>query len=193
MFLKDQRTFFSLLLFLAILSSCENDIEKVKLLSNRTVEPVESANNIQILYSDSAKLQVEMRAPELNQFEAENPYIEMPRGLKATFFDDSMLVKSTITADYGVSYEHEQKMEARKNVVVVNKKGETLNTEHLIWDERKEKLISDAFVKITTKDEVIFGDGLEANQDFSKYKIFNIKGTFPIQNQEVRSKKQGQS
>ena len=46
-------------------------------------------------------------------------------------------------------------MEARKNVVVVNEKGETLNTEHLIWDERSEKLKSDEFVKITRKDEII--------------------------------------
>jgi len=180
MFVKDQKKLLGLLLILAILTSCENDIEKVKLLSTRSVEPVETATNIRVLFSDSAKLQVEMLAPELNHFEAENPYIEMPRGLKATFYDDSMKVKSILTADYGVSYEKDQKMEARKNVVVVNKKGETLNTEHLIWDARKEKLTSDEFVKITTKDEVVYGDGLEANQDFSRYKIFNIKGTFPI-------------
>lgn len=163
-----------------IITSCENDIEKVKLLSDHKVPPVETATGIRILYSDSAKVQVEITARELNRYETENPYIEMPRGLVANFFDDSMNVKSKLTADYGIRYEREQKMEAKKNVVVVNEKGETLNTEHLIWDERTEKLRSDVFVKITTKGEIIMGTGFEANQDFSKYKIFNIKGTIPI-------------
>ena len=67
-------------------------------------------------------------------------------------------------------------------MVVVNEKGEQLNTEHLVWDEKQEKLLSDEFVKITTKDEIIFGNGFEANQDFSKYRIFKIKGTISINN-----------
>ncbi len=163
-----------------IFASCENDIEKVKLLSDHKVSPVETATNIRMLYSDSGKVQVEIFARQLNHYQAENPYIEMPQGLKADFFDDSLNVKSKLTADYGIRYERDQKMEVRKNVVVVNEKGETLNTEHLIWDERTEKLKSDEFVKITKKDEIIMGTGFEANQDFSKYKIFNIKGTIPI-------------
>ena len=87
-------------------------------------------------------------------------------------YNDQLEVKSKLDADYGIRYERGEKMEARKNVTVVNQKGETLNTEHLIWDERKEKLTSDEFVKITTNDEIIFGNGFEANQDFTKYKIF---------------------
>ena len=116
----------------------------------------------------------------MDHFTADNPYLEMPKGLKVIFYDALLQVKSRLTADYGIRYEHEQKMEARKNVVVVNEKGEQLNTEHLIWDERREKLLSDEFVKITRKDEIIYGTGFEANQDFTRYKIFNIKGTISV-------------
>jgi LPS export ABC transporter protein LptC len=165
-----------------LLISCENDLDKVKLYSKGKLSPQESARSIKILYSDSARVQVEITAPVLNRFETDNPYIEMPNGIHALFYDDALAVKSKLDADYGVRYEREQRMEARKNVVVVNQKGERLNTEHLIWDEKKEKLLSDDFVKITTKDEIIFGNGFEANQDFSKYKIFNIKGTISLNN-----------
>ena len=106
----------------------------------------------------------------------------MPSGLSAKFYNDEMQITSTLDADYGIRYEDEQRMEAKKNVVVVNEKGEKLNTEHLIWYERKEKLLSDDFVKITTKDEIIFGNGFEANQNFTKYRIFNIKGTISLNN-----------
>lgn len=166
--------------FALLFFSCENDLNKVKLYGKTEQGPTETAKNIKILYSDSARVQVEMTAPVLNRYETENPYIEMPKGLRAIFYDDKLNVKSRLDADYGVRYEREQKMEARRNVVVLNQNGDKLNTEHLIWDEKKEKLLSDEFVTITTKDEIIYGNGFEANQDFTKYKIFKIKGTISI-------------
>src|SRR5207237_1405022 len=134
------------------IAACENDIEKVKLFGMHEQSPVESSKNIKIIYSDSARVEAELSAPIMNHYTTENPYIEMHRGLKAIFYDASLRVKSRLTADYSIRYEREQKMEARKNVVVINEKGEQLNTEHLIWDERTEKLLSDEFVKITRKD-----------------------------------------
>jgi len=172
--------FYLLVFAVVILASCENDMAKVKLLTSSGVVPTESSSNIKILYSDSAKLQTEITAPEMNHFETENPYIEMPLGLKALVYENDGTVKSRITADYGINYEREQKMEVKKNVVVVNEKGEQLNTEHLVWDQKAAKLRSDEFVKITTKDQIIFGTGLEANEDFSVYRIYNIKGTLSI-------------
>ena len=167
-----------LLLAVAIFfAACENDIEKVKLFGTHEQSPAESVKNIKILYSDSAEVRAELTAPVMNHFTSEKPYLEMPVGLKVLFYDKALNVTSRLSADYGIRYESEQKMEARKNVVVINEKGEQLNTEHLIWDERREKLLSDEFVKITRKDEIIYGTGFEANQDFTKYKIFNIKGT----------------
>ena len=150
------------------------------MFGNHEQSPVESAKNIKIIFSDSAKVEVELTAPVMNHFATENPYMEMPKGFRAIFYNESLSEKSRVTADYGIRYEREQKMEARKNVVVINEKGETLNTEHLIWDEGKEKLLSDEFVKITRTDEIIYGTGFEANQDFTKYKIFNIKGTISV-------------
>ena len=87
---------------------------------------------------------------------------------------------SKLDARYAIHYEQERRWIAKNDVVVVNQKGERLNTEKLMWDENSGKLRSDEFVKITTRGEIIMGTGFEANQDFSKYKIFNIKGTIPI-------------
>ena len=174
---------FFVLICMTLLFSCENDLEKVKLYSKGEDSPQESAKSIKIIYSDSGRVEVELTALTLNRFETESPYIEMPKGFHATFYDNRLEVKSKLEADYGIRYEKEQKMEARKNVMVINQKGDKLNTEHLIWDEKKEKLYSNEFVKITTKDEIIYGNGFEANQDFSKYKIFNIKGTISLNNE----------
>ena len=39
---------------------------------------------------------------------------------------------------------------------------------------------TEEFVKITTKNEVIYGKGLVSNQDFTKYTIKKISGTIML-------------
>ena len=68
-------------------------------------------------------------------------------------------------------------MEAMNDVVITNAEGEKLNTEHLIWDRKAQRIYSEVFVKITTEDEIIMGEGFESNETFSKYKILKPKGT----------------
>jgi LPS export ABC transporter protein LptC len=75
-------------------------------------------------------------------------------------------------------------MEAKRNVVVVNEKGDKLNTEHLIWDKNTRMIRTEEFVKITTEDEIIMGNGMEADEHFTKYKIKQIKGIISIKENE---------
>ena len=65
-------------------------------------------------------------------------------------------------------------------VVLVNVKGDTLRTELLNWDESKQLIYTDQFVRITTPDEIITGTGFESNAEFTKYKISKISGTFDL-------------
>ena len=104
----------------------------------------------------------------------------MTEGIKVLFYDSLLNVASTLTSNYAIQQVSKKIMEAKNNVVVINDKGEKLNTEHLIWNEDSSKIYSDVFVKITTKEEIIMGEGMEANQDFSKWKIYKIKGTINI-------------
>jgi LPS export ABC transporter protein LptC len=168
------------LLILLFLANCKsNDIEKVKLFtdSNKPL-PVETSRNVELLFSDSALLKIKLIASKLERFETENPYTEFNEGVEVYFFDENGKSESQITAKLAKQYENEEKMEAWDSVVVINVKGEKLNTEHLWWEKKTAMIYSDVFVKITTADEVIFGEGLEANEDFTKYKIKKIKGTF---------------
>ncbi|MBK7390407.1 MAG: LPS export ABC transporter periplasmic protein LptC [Bacteroidetes bacterium] len=177
-------SFFMLFLFALTFSSCENDIEKVSLVTGKSKLPIESSTDMEILYSDSAKVRVKVNTAVMNRFDGENPYTELPKGVSVKFFDENLNVTSTLTSKYAIRKDNENIMEAKNDVVVVNEKGEKLNTEHLIWNERTHKIYSDKFVKITTPDKILFGNGFEANQDFTNYKIFNIKGTITIDKDE---------
>ena len=171
-----------LLLFTSsiFLTSCENDIAKINLITSTDNAPVESGKSVEVIYSDSAKVKMKLISSQVDRYTGNNPHTEMPKGVKIEFYDDSLKVKSKLTANYAMRYENKKRMEAKQNVVVTNEKGDRLNTEHLIWDEEKKIIYTEEFVKITTADEILMGDGLEANQDFSKYKIKNITGTINL-------------
>lgn len=172
------KLFSSLLICLSLIFfSCENDIEKINRVSKVDTSPIERAENIEVLYSDSGYVKMKLTGPVLERYATANePYILFPKGMKTTFYDRALSITSRLSAEWGIRYENNQKMEAKKNVEVINEKGDKLNTEHLTYDQADGKLRSDEFVKITTADEIIYGTGLEANEDFSRYRIFNIKG-----------------
>jgi len=174
--------------FLLFLSSCQTDIQTINQLTSVKNLPSESMKDAEIMYSDSAKVKMKLTAPQLDRY-VEKQYIEFPQGVKILFYNDSMKVTSQLKADYGIRYEKEGKMEAKRNVEVVNVKGDKLNTEHLIWDEAHGKIYTEAFVKITTAEEVLLGDGLESNQDFTKYKILNPTGTISLKDEEADDEK----
>ncbi|MFM7079604.1 MAG: LPS export ABC transporter periplasmic protein LptC [Bacteroidota bacterium] len=172
-------------IFLALFGlGCENDIEKVKLITGKDQLPVETAQGLNVIYSDSAVVKVKLKAKTMRRFSGEEPYTEMPDGIHVAFFDNSMQTKTTLTASKAIKKDKSQMMEAFGNVEVVNAKGEKLNTEHLVWNEGTKKISSDEFVKISTTDKIIFGNGFESNQDFSNYRIFKITGTININRNE---------
>jgi len=173
-------TFIFTISLISTLLSCETDIKKVKFITTRDNFAVESAKDAEIIYSDSAIIKVKIIAPQLDRYIDKDPYIELPKGIEILFYDGDFEVASQLTADYAISYENEGRMEAKGNVVLINEQGEKLNTEHLIWDEAKDLIYSNEFVKITTADEIIMGDGFESNQNFTKFKIKNIQGTITI-------------
>ena len=172
-----------LFLFFAMLATtgCVNDLEQVEAIMEDELLPIEVADSVQIIYSDSALLKVILKANHLERYLGDNPYLEMTEGVHVRFFNNLGEVESELRSNYAVSYENTDVMEAKEDVVVVNKKGEKLNTEHLIWEEKTERIHTEEFVKISTEDEVIFGHGFESNQDFTKYRIKKIKGTINLE------------
>lgn len=165
--------------FLLFFYSCKNDVGEVKKITLRTNTNIEKATNVEIVFSEHGISQIVANAPELLRYAVEKPYMEFPKGIVLKFYSNKK-VESTMTANYAIAQEANKRMVARNNVVVVNDKGETLNTEELIWDEEQEIIYSNSFVKISTKDEIIMGTGMTANQNFTNYVIKNISGIIKV-------------
>lgn len=171
-----------------LLSACTNSPDEIKKVADEEeLKPLNVQYNIEYDYSDSAKTRLLLKAPVVKDFShaEENPYYEFAEGIDVTFFDKFGKEESHLRANYAKQLIAENLWEARGDVVVNNKKGEQLNTEHLIWDVKEELISSDVFVKITTGDEVIMGEGFEADQSFTSYKLKgNVKGELKIEEPE---------
>lgn len=179
-YLKASRNI-AILLGLAMFFSCQPDLKQIENITKMADLPVETAENVKIIYSVDAKIQMIMEAPLMVRFEDERQYMELPKGLVMTFYDASMNVTSRISANYAIRYLDKEVIEARNDVVVENiENNEKLNTEELIWDRTRGLIYTEKFVKITTQEEVLYGNGFESDEQFDSWVIKNPRGTFLV-------------
>lgn len=171
---------------LAFLTACTNDLKDVMALPGNKKSPSQIGDSVTMLYTDSSQLKIMLKANRMLVFDKNvlEPFTILPKGVFVTFFDNEEKISTTLRADYGVRYDLSKRMEAKYAVEVVNNKGEKLETERLVWDENTKRIYTDAYVKITTADEVIRGKGLESNQDFTQYSLKNITGTIRLKDDE---------
>jgi len=164
------------------LISCKKDPEKVLKVSKINSDlGVEKATGVVLSYTDSGILKAKIFSPLMERYPQKvEPYMEMKKGVKGYFYNQNGDVESSLTADYGISYEGKKLIEVRNNVKVRNVMNEELETEKLIWDQRRELIYTDNFIKIKTVDEILYGTGFESNQNFTRYRIKNLKGRVSV-------------
>lgn len=175
----------SLYFFLPVIliSACTTDLEKVELVGNKKLLPIETAVDLQIIYSDSANIKAIIFAPIFERYVGTEIYTEMNKGVNVKFYDEAGNIISTLTSNYAIHKTEEKIMEVRKEVEVVNVKGEKLKTEYLQWNEQTGRIFTNEFVTITTAGNTIMGNGLESDQEFTNYTILNPVGDFIIHNE----------
>ena len=160
---------------------CENNIEEIKAFYSAENLPVVEARNFETLYTDSGQIRFFLKAPKLLRYEDDGRnYTEFPEGMELVKFDANRNIISSITANYAKQFVADDKWEAKNNVVAINALGDTLKTEHLIWEEKKEIIYTGEFVKIIRTDQIITGVGFTSDQKLQNWKIKNPKGTIYI-------------
>jgi len=173
-------------LILLLFASCtkEKTVALIKLHSQE--DPYMSANNIEVLFSDSGKVQARLTAPLLNEYVGKTPRMEFPKGFKIIMYDSLMRVKSTISALYGIRFDYRGYMEGRGNVIVRNEqKNEQLNTEHLVWDERNHRIYNHDPIKVITPGKVLYGNDLESDEAFTHYNFKNPTGQMMVKKDSI--------
>jgi len=166
-----------------MLFSCENDIKKINIITAKEEIADYSADTVRMTYSDSANIVLSVFSPSIKKYTyAERPYTDFPQGIVVVQYGVYPDTSAMIRANYAVKWDEEKFWEAKGNVVAKNTKGETLNTEYLIWNEAEKQISSDQQVVITTEEDIIIGEGFTADQDFTNWKLEKVKGFININN-----------
>lgn len=170
----------SLLLILLMWSACvDPDFYAGDTVPENEVD-IEKVDSVTIRYSDSATVQVIVRAPKLYRInEYGNVRQEFPEGTHVDFLEGGA-INSTLKADYAIRFEGKSRIVVQNNVVWTSMDGKRLESEELIWDERTKKIHTQKLVHIVTPEQDIFGYGLEADQDFDTWKIISPIGDLKV-------------
>lgn len=172
-------------ILMAMTASCKNDMKKIQELTAVDTLPNEIIKNIELRYVDSGRITSLLKSPLLYAFSSPDAKTVFPQGLEVYFYDKQMKPIASLISSYGINYSNEKRIEVKNNVVLINmEKGEKLETEELIWDQRKGKIFTEANIKITTPDKIIFGRGLESDENLQKRIIKNVSGEILVEDEE---------
>jgi LPS export ABC transporter protein LptC len=170
-----------LLFFSGLLFACEPASQHVNEVFTQDDIAVEVGHDVEILYSDSAVVRVRVLGPLLHNYVDRNdPRQDFPKGIKVEFLNPDTKIQSVLTAKTATRQQEKGIIIARDSVIMTTVLQEKLETEELIWDEKTSKIHTDKFVKVTKPGEVMYGFGLEANQDFTYWKILVPKGRIKV-------------
>lgn len=149
--------------------------------SHRIIEyngPVREGDSIEMLYAEDDQLKIKLKAGKVKQFD--NGDREFPKGIFIEFFD-SLSITSTLSANNAYFYKSTNRWRAQGKVELKSLvKDEQLNTEELYWYPATKKVRTEKFVTIRTGAEVIYGTGLDADQDLTNYQIRRVEGEFEV-------------
>lgn len=141
--------------------------------------PLEEAENIEVLYSESGMLKVRMKTAK--QIKAGSEDKIFPKKVFVDFFSPTGQVTTTLESDSG-RYEYRTGLyKVKGNVKVINTaKQERLLTDELTWNPQTQKVYTDKRVVVENQitGERLNGLGLDANQDFTQYSIRKPTGFF---------------
>ncbi len=164
--------FFVFLIFCAI--ACTNSIEEVDALFTDKDLKIEQAEDVEILYSDSAQIKLKITAPSLKRYiQKKNSVDEFPDGVLVEFYDTNGKIISWLKSDYAIRKDLDKKIYVKENVKLYNTQDDELSTDELIWDEETGEIYTNKYVRIAQpkRGDTLFGYGFIAKQEFQRFQL----------------------
>jgi LPS export ABC transporter protein LptC len=169
------------LLLVSVLLACKNDLDQLAEVDMDAAAPDRVTTNAQYFYSDSGTVRNRLRAGRVEEFMSEGRQrTELSDGVELVFFGPDGRRGSVLTARKGLIKPRKNRMEVKDDVVFTNAQGERLETEHLVWSQDSDRVWTDRPVKIVRAEDILYGQGLDANEDFSSYTIRKLTGTLYV-------------
>jgi LPS export ABC transporter protein LptC len=163
---------FVMLLFFA----CSEEDKKTRIEYDG---PLSVMENVDLRTNENGILKYSMFFPVQEEFG--NGDRNYPNGGNIETYDVSGRLETTFRSDKAFFSKEKNQWRAQDNVRLKNLiTHQQLNTEELYWDRNRKKIFTDKFVTIRDEGNIIYGHGLESNEDLSDYVIFKVEGIMTI-------------
>ena len=157
------KTSIAALLWAALFFSCREKIDIVD-ASLKPDLPTQVVHDFVTSFTDSAVLELKMKSPLMKYYgKKEVPYADFDEGIEVYFYEGEDKMIAEITANFARYTESKGLWEVRENVIAI-----------------KNLVYTDKYVRITQKDQIIMGNGLESDTKFDNWKIKNVTATIYI-------------
>ena len=169
------------LLVLILFISCQNNTRDIKEFVEQEF-PVEIIEDAELIHTEFGKIKVKISAKKIERFINSNPRLVFTDSIVVIFFDRNSDTLSNLQANKALINETENLMHVSNNVILISSNGNKLETNHLSWDEKKEKIFTEENVIITTDKEVINAQGFVSDPDFIEYSLHKVNGVLSFNN-----------
>ena len=170
---------------LIFLTSCQEKQFNAPAIECRDSLAVMSTYGVNTLISDSGRISYKIDAEEWFVFDKRQPpYWAFEKGVYLEKYDHDLNIEATIKCDTAYYYSEQKLWKLIGNVDIRNPKDERFFTDLMYWDQDKELIYSDAYIKIEQEDQVTEGVGFSSNQSMTVWEIKNTKGIYAIKEEE---------
>lgn len=178
---------FFAILFICLLSACRNDIAEIRAITEFKDLPIQTNLNAEYVYTENGKLKNKIIASQLDQYDDDKSTTVAHGGFVLVFYDSLEKEEARLSGTKGTYNQKDKKLVADGNVILLNIKGEKLETEQLIFDQDSASIYTDKYVKISTRSGDIFGKGLVSNESFTRYRILEPTGDINMEKPDSTS------
>ena len=170
---------------LIFLTSCQEKQFNAPAIECRDSLAVMSTYGVSTLISDSGRISYKIDAEEWFVFDKRQPpYWAFEKGVYLEKYDHELNIEATKQCDTAYYYSEQKLWKLIGNVDIRNPKDERFFTDLMYWDQEKELIYSDAYIKIEQEDQVTEGVGFSSNQSMTVWEIKNTKGIYAIKEEE---------
>jgi LPS export ABC transporter protein LptC len=169
-----------MVLTIALFTSCMDSSSTLKEINSDRQEPLGTASNIRMVYTDSTKIQAILTAPKhVDYTNLSFRYAEFPDGLRVVFYDN-LERENEVIADYGILYNDTKLIDLKGNVRLQSHDGSLLTTTQLFWDAESEWLFTEQPFKFEDNDYNFEALRLDTNKEFTKFQTGSLIGTVAV-------------
>lgn len=168
-------------LFYLLNTSCEETSKQKVVFDSTFVKSADAPNQIfkkfEVFFYDSTLKKAKLQA-NLAKIYFQRKKTLLDTNVYCEFYDkNNGSISSILKADSAIVEDDTKDMYAYGKVSVTSDSTKTkLNSSLLKWDNAKQLLLTDKFVRIESPYEIIEGFGFESNLNLSNYKIFKVSG-----------------